>query len=114
MTPLPLSGRAAAAVGFDSAPRHPVLRLRVPSVEAAGLAPADAALVTDATDAARARMGGFGAAIVVGDTDVDGANLGGFDRVVRLGAQYGYLADGDILGLDPRSRRFRVLFRRAS
>ena len=33
---------------------------------------------------------------------------------VRLGPRFGHLGDGDIIGLDPGSRRLRVLYRRAS
>jgi len=114
VTPLSLSGQAAEAVGFGDEPSRCLVRLCAPSSETAGIAPEDAALVADAADAARARMAGFGTAVVMGDADVDGANLGAFARVVRLGDRFGYLADGDILGLDPRSRRFRVLYRKAS
>ncbi|MGH7099523.1 MAG: His-Xaa-Ser system radical SAM maturase HxsC, partial [Stellaceae bacterium] len=38
----------------------------------------------------------------------------GFAVAVRLGSQFGYLADGDIIGLDSSSSRLRVLYRRAS
>jgi His-Xaa-Ser system radical SAM maturase HxsC len=34
--------------------------------------------------------------------------------VVRLGRKFGHLGDGDIIGLEPGSRRLRVLYRRAS
>ena len=38
----------------------------------------------------------------------------GFEVTVRLGSRFGHLDDGDIIALDPGSRRLRVLYRRAS
>jgi His-Xaa-Ser system radical SAM maturase HxsC len=38
----------------------------------------------------------------------------GFGVTVRIGARFGHLGDGDIIGLDPGSLRLRVLYRRAS
>jgi His-Xaa-Ser system radical SAM maturase HxsC len=38
----------------------------------------------------------------------------GFDTLIGLDGQFRYLAAGDVIAFDPGSRRFRVLFRRAS
>jgi His-Xaa-Ser system radical SAM maturase HxsC len=74
--------------------------------------PCDAALVAGEEDAAAARALGFATAVVVGD------DLGqvdpGMPRVVRFSSRFGYFADGDIIGIDARSRRFRSLYRRNS
>ena len=112
MKPLPMSGQAMATSGFGDMPTHPVLRLRAPSAGLSGITAADAALLINVADADLARAAGFDLAVVIGDTG--DANLDVFQSVVRLDARFGYLTDGDILGIDPASRRFRVLYRKAS
>jgi MoaA/NifB/PqqE/SkfB family radical SAM enzyme len=36
------------------------------------------------------------------------------ERLISVSARFNYLADGDVIGFDPRSGRFRTLYRRAS
>jgi His-Xaa-Ser system radical SAM maturase HxsC len=111
MTPLALSGSTVAILGPAVAGRRTVLRLR----DAASDGPADAhdaALIRSLADQAAARGAGFCKAVRIGD-GVAGDHAG-FDVEVRLGDQFGYLAAGDVIGIDGRSRRLRVLYRRAS
>jgi His-Xaa-Ser system radical SAM maturase HxsC len=91
-----------------------VLRLRAPRSSATPeINDRDGALIRDEEDLPVARARGFKTAVFLegafspGDTD-------GFDVSVRIGARFEHLGDGDVIGLDPRSRRLRVLYRRIS
>ena len=109
MTPLALAGRATAVTVPGGTGERFVLRLRTPGDVPEG--PADAAIVRSADDAAKARAAGFRSAVGVGLPD---AEIRPFDRLVRLGDQFGYLADGDIIGVRPGNRSVRTLYRRSS
>ena len=114
MTPLALTGSAIAVAGAPRSKRRMLLRLRTPRANAgAALDQRDGALIKDEEDFIAARNGGYRTAIFVGDAPgtIEGE---AFDVTVRLGSQFGYLAAGDIIGLDQGSRRLRVLYRRAS
>jgi His-Xaa-Ser system radical SAM maturase HxsC len=89
-----------------------LLRLRSPASGAA-TDRRDAALVRDRADLAAARSGGFNVAVLLEDVWFpDGARSS--QVVVRLGSGFGYLGNGDIIGLDAGSRRLRVLYRHTS
>ena len=109
MTPLPLSGTATAVIGKVE-PGRRLLRLR--EAEAGPTNEGDAAIIRQDGDHDIARARGFANAVVFGPRSAERAT----DYVVRahLEQRFGYLADGDIIALDPSSRRFRVLYRRAS
>lgn len=108
MTPLPLSGTATSVSGAGVQGRH-LLRLREAS--SGSVCEADAAIVRHNADLSLARDQGFGSAIMFDPCLAsDPTDLG----VVHLDGRFGYLADGDVIALDPGSRRFRVLFRRTS
>ena len=109
MTPLALSGTAKSVSGATVHTRH-LLRLREARSEP--VCEADAAIVRDDADLCIARDHGFGTAFVF--EACSATNSAGFGVSVRLDGRYGYLAAGDVIALDPGSRRFRVLFRRAS
>jgi His-Xaa-Ser system radical SAM maturase HxsC len=112
MTPLALTGSAIAVTGTPQSKRRMLLRLRAPYLNTeSALDDRDGALVTSTEDLAAAKARGFSAAVLLG-----GIPLGdeGFEVTVRLGPQFGYLSDGDIMSLDPGSRRLRVIYRRAS
>jgi hypothetical protein len=109
MTPLALSGTAKSVSGATVHTRH-LLRLREARSEP--VCEADAAIVRDDADLSIARDQGFGTAIIVDPCSAsDPIDLG---VVVHLDGRFGYLAAGDVIALDPESRLFRVLFRRAS
>lgn len=109
MKPLALAGRAAAVTVPKGVGERFVLRLGPPS--GASERPADAAIVRSAADAAKALLSGFRSAVGVGLND---AEIPAFDRFVHLSSQFGYLAEGDIIGVHPSHRSVRTLYRRSS
>jgi His-Xaa-Ser system radical SAM maturase HxsC len=85
--------------------------LRAPSrVSASKLDQRDAAVVRDQDDLTAAKERGFRTVIFLESPFLSGEDES-FDNVVRLGSRFGYLGDGDLIGLDPRSGRLRVLYR---
>lgn len=106
MKPLALSGRAHA-VTAETADRF-VLRLRLPQVPPKH--PADAAIVRSPEDLASARSLGFTAIVAIGEPSETHA----FGRTVALDARFSYLADGDLVGVRPRDRSIRTLYRKSS
>ena len=114
MTPLALAGSALAVTGAVRSKRRMLLRLRAPRLNAASeIGERDGALVRDEEDLAAARTRGFKTAVFLEGAPSAGA-AEGFGVSVRIGARFGHLGDGDIIGIEPGSRRLRVLYRRAS
>jgi len=76
--------------------------------------PADIALVRSPAQVDAAVATGFSSILLVSDEDyaLPGPNL--LPRVVQLPNRFGYLAEGDILGLQPKGGRFRTLYRHGS
>src|SRR5260370_21116252 len=109
MTPLPLSGTARSIVGGWE-PGRRVLRLR--AGENGSVGEADAAIVRHGSDLTVARDRDFTRAVIF--EPCLPIEPGDFVLTAHLDQRFGYLADGDVIALDPASRRFRVLFRRAS
>jgi His-Xaa-Ser system radical SAM maturase HxsC len=109
---LPLYGMATAARGFDPAEPRQVLRLRSPDEGPAHAA--DVALVRRPDDFDVAASAGFVSALLIGDGTDALPHGNALPRVVQLPGKFDYLADGDILGFHPGSRRFRTLYRRTS
>ena len=109
MTPLALSGTAKSVSGATVHGRH-LLRLR--DAISGPVCEADAAIVRDDADLYLAREHGFDTAVVFDACSA--SDFAGLDIRVRLDDRFGYLAAGDVIAFDPGSRRFRVLFRRAS
>ena len=112
MSPLPLHGVASGVRGFNFAQPWQVIRVRspdgIPSHEA------DAALIRGRKMWCRAWFG-FTRVVVVGDaTDNLAIDPDALHNVMTLPTRYGYLADGDILGFQAASCRFRTLYRRSS
>jgi His-Xaa-Ser system radical SAM maturase HxsC len=111
MKPLPLSGQAVAVAGMAGGHDRIMLRLRTASDALGERGVHDAALIKNADDAAAALTAGFQMACLIGGT----ASLAdAFPRHVRLSPPFGYLGDGDIVGLHPPSRKLRILYRHAS
>ncbi len=110
MKPLPLSGQAL--IEGLAAPRdRAVLRLKAAIGGGGERSVHDAALVQNADDTAAARAQGFQTACLIGAS----APLSeGFSQFIRLPAEFAYLGDGDIIAVHRKSRRIRVLYRRAS
>jgi His-Xaa-Ser system radical SAM maturase HxsC len=113
VTPLALTGSAIAVIGAAQSHRRMLLRLRAPCSSPVELDERDGALVRDREDLLAAKAHGFKTAVFLGEHFSAGEGEG-FAVAVRLGPHFGHLGDGDVIGLDPGSRRLRVLYRRAS
>ena len=109
---LPLYGTASRSAGFPPDNARSVIRLR--SVDSiAERRTADFALARTLDEVRRAIEADWTSILVVSDGSIDlpGTFKG---RLVAVPQQYDYLADGDVLGFDHASRKFRTLFRRNS
>jgi His-Xaa-Ser system radical SAM maturase HxsC len=112
MKPLPLSGNAKILRGVSEPLQRQVLRLRsLDSDLGRSIDAHDAAIVRDANDAGVAIRNGFTSAVCIG---VAAENMEGISNALLLSEEFGYLNDGDVIGFDPESLRFRVNYRRAS
>jgi His-Xaa-Ser system radical SAM maturase HxsC len=110
---LPLHGVSERVRGFESARQWQVIRVLQP--ESAPSHSADAALIRVPGDFDVAFSAGFKTAVVVDDApDEFMAKAETLRDVLFLSSRYGYLADGDILGFQAKTRRFRTLYRRSS
>jgi len=109
---LPLNGVATATLGYDCAETREVLRLREPTSRPQNSA--DVALAHRADDLAAARSSGFSRAFVINDEADMLSQSAGFAGIIHVSSKFGYLADGDILGFHPASKRFRTLYRHSS
>jgi His-Xaa-Ser system radical SAM maturase HxsC len=110
---LPLKGKATASAGFSPDEARSVIRVR--SVESgAERQPADFALVRTSHQLERAIVAEWRSAFIVSDEPVH-EDYAAFDgRLVAVTSKYDYLQDGDVLGFDHLSGKFRTLFRRNS
>jgi His-Xaa-Ser system radical SAM maturase HxsC len=112
MTPLQLSGTAKSVAGIVAPGRRLVRLNEIANLPSGPVRDADAAIVRNGRDLATARDQGFTIAVIFdGSMASETADLG---LAVHLDERFGYLADGDVIALDTGSRRFRVLYRRAS
>jgi His-Xaa-Ser system radical SAM maturase HxsC len=110
---LALYGTATELRGFDLNETPHVVRIRSGAAGPANAA--DTVLLRSAEEIDAAVSAGFTGAVFLSDsevTDLPGANI--FPRLMVLPSRFGYLADGDILGIQPRSRKFRTLYRQSS
>jgi His-Xaa-Ser system radical SAM maturase HxsC len=109
---LPLYGTASRSAGFFSDKARSVVRLR--SVYGtAERRTEDFALARTPDEVRRAVEADWPSILVVSDGPIDlpGTFKG---RLVAVPQKYSYLADGDVLGFDHSSWKFRTLFRRNS
>lgn len=109
---LPLYGTASQSKGFSSNKARSVLRLR--SIESnAERHVADFALARTPEEVQHAILADWPSILVIADSPIDlpGTFKG---RLVAVPPKYDYLADGDIIGFDHVSRKFRTLYRRNS
>ena len=109
---LPLYGTASQSTGFSPSKARSVVRLR--SVDStAEHCTADFALARTLDEVRRAIEAGWPSILIIseGSIDLPGTFEG---RLVAVSQKYDYLADGDVLGFDHFSRKFRTLFRRNS
>jgi His-Xaa-Ser system radical SAM maturase HxsC len=112
MTPLPLSGSAKSISGFTGERRRHLLRLRDLTSPISPSSDADAAIIRSNADLTEARNRGFACAVSFDPAAIDG--IAGFSITAHFDRRFDYLSDGDVIAFDAGSRRFRVLYRRAS
>jgi len=111
---LSLYGTASHSAGFRPDKARSVIRLRAVD-SSAGRQAADFALVKTRDEVLRAMEADWPSIFVVSDDSIDSHVPGTFDgQLVTVPQKYGYLGDGDVLGFDHSSRKFRTLFRRNS
>jgi His-Xaa-Ser system radical SAM maturase HxsC len=111
MTPLPLSGTAKSITG-SIGERRRLFRLHDLAASINPISDADAAIIRCEADSAEARNRGFAGAILFDRAAING--LSDFAITAHLDRRFDYLSDGDVVAFDAGSRRFRVLYRRAS
>jgi His-Xaa-Ser system radical SAM maturase HxsC len=109
---LPLYGTASRTAGFPSDKARSVVRIR--SVDSmTGRHAADFAIATTPNEIQRAMEGDWHSILIVSDGSIDLPST--FEgRLITVPLKYSYLADGDVLGFDHSSRKFRTLFRKNS
>jgi His-Xaa-Ser system radical SAM maturase HxsC len=110
---LSLYGTASLSAGFGPDKARSVVRLRAVESEAERQA-ADFALVKTAGQLERSIEANWQSIFVVSDGSIDPASTEAFKRQIVVPPKYDYLGDGDVLGIDHSSRKFRTLFRRNS
>jgi hypothetical protein len=110
---LSLYGTASPCAGFGSDKARSVIRLR--AVESrADRNGADFALVKTPDQLDRAIAANWQSIFVVSDGSIESASTEAFKRLIVVTPKYDYLGDGDVLGVDHSSGKFRTLFRRNS
>jgi hypothetical protein len=110
---LPLHGAASFVRGFQGTETPLVVRLRAPQSRPSNSS--DVALIRDLNEVAEATAGGFSGAIIVGEASSDKLpESNALQNVMVLPSSFGYLSDGDIIGLRGNGGRFRTLYRRNS
>src|SRR5262249_30839129 len=72
------------------------------------------ALVQRPHDLDLAASSGFVRAMVVSDFAEALPQDARIPHIIQVASKFNYLADGDILGFNPASKRFRTLYRRSS
>jgi His-Xaa-Ser system radical SAM maturase HxsC len=109
---LSLHGIATVVHGFEAAGSRGLLRLRSP--HASPEHSADIAVIRQPQELVAAVLGGFGGILSISDSTEAFLHGNAFSRTVQFPSKFDYLADGDILGFHPPSKKFRVLYRRSS
>jgi His-Xaa-Ser system radical SAM maturase HxsC len=110
---LPLYGTASHSAGFSDRARS-VVRLRSIHSNAQRHA-ADFALAKTPDEVLCAIEANWASIFVISDDSIERHVQDTFEgRLVRVPQKYCYLADGDVLGFDHSSWKFRTLFRRNS
>jgi His-Xaa-Ser system radical SAM maturase HxsC len=108
---LPLYGVALQSVGFDTKALRSVVRLRSIG-DAAEHSPSDIALVRNQEELRQSIEAGWQSIFAI--SGIDNRVKPSARRSIEVGPEYAFLADGDVIGFDHASRKFRVLFRRNS
>lgn len=108
---LPLYGTATFSTGFRSDKARSVFRLRAVDGTAERQV-ADFALAKTPDEFQRAIEANWSSIFVVSETGMESHLPNTFDgRLISVATKYDYLGDGDVLGFDHQSKKFRTLFR---
>lgn len=110
MIPLPLYGTAGVVRTVANENRRKVVRLR--EAKARPTAPEDSAIIRSPADAESSVKSGFLQAVTIADETLSIPRAVG--TVYSLPERYAYLAEGDLIGIEAISGRFRVHYRRSS
>jgi hypothetical protein len=109
---LPLRGPVAFSRGVSSDGPSCVVRLR--SRDLTPTSSADFMLVRSEEELGAARASCNGAMIVSDDCLENLGQAAHWTRLIRVPSRFNYFADGDIVGFQPESGKFRTLYRRGS
>ena len=110
---LALHGTVKFSRGLSSSARTAVVRLRSPAA-IENLGSNDFVLV-DSREDLRSVADAQANAMIVGDDGLDNCfEANHCDQLISVSSKFDYLSDGDIIGFDAKTRRFRTLYRRAS
>lgn len=107
---LALNGAATEIRGFGASTDRLVIRAR--NAKGKPSDPADVALIRGPDDIEAAASAGFAGAVVIGEMPI--VLPDSLERAAYVPDRFDYLGDGDILGLQPSSKRLRTLYRRNS
>lgn len=111
---LPLFGTASLCHGFDGEHTRSVARLQSPGL-GASRNESDFAVVRTSEDMRRVVDENHNSIVIISDDPDDFLSTAVFSgRAIGISSKFAYLEDGDIIGIHPRSRKFRTLFRRNS
>jgi His-Xaa-Ser system radical SAM maturase HxsC len=111
---LALYGTASLSTGFQAGKVRSVLRLQSVDSNSERHA-ADFALVKTGEEFGRAVEANWPSIFIVSDGSIQGQVPEALEcRVVAVPQKYDYLRDGDVLGFDHSSKKFRTLFRKNS
>ena len=111
---LPLYGTAVSCAGIPADANRSVIRLR--SFDRSDeRGPSDFALVKSAEQFEHAIGAGWQSIVHISDQPIESDHFAGLGRrQITVPVRYVYLEDGDVLGFDSSSKKFRTLFRQKS
>jgi His-Xaa-Ser system radical SAM maturase HxsC len=112
---LPLRGTADFIRGFEATQRSCVYRLRSLGIQTKVNPSVDMFVTHDESYLSKAAQAGFNSALVIGNKAVsEGAIPSSMHGVMTLSSKFEYLKEGDVIAVEPGSRKFRALYRHAS
>jgi hypothetical protein len=111
---LPLYGTATFSRGVSTTAASSVVRLRS-RINSSGPSAADFELVRSEEELQAAAASHCDGVMIVSDEGLEKLPQAvDCARLISVPAKFDYFSDGDIIGFDPLSGRFRTLYRRAS
>src|SRR5262249_42438050 len=111
---LALHGTVKFSRGVRSSAKSAVVRLRSPLSVLENLRPNDFLLVHSREDL-RGVADAQANVMIIGDDGLETSPAAHrCAQLISVSSKFDYLSDGDIIGFDPKTGRFRTLYRRAS